>query len=183
MLRMKNNPIQLFKKHFSKKWCDNLSSYAEIVCKQKATTIDETDTTSRRVFNYALGNSKQDSLYKSFLYRKISEIIKNYCQNFFFLNDIEILNTELLKYEAGNFYKPHIDDSAQTPRTLSLIINLNDDYVGGELFFMDEKNENAKNIFELKKGDAIIFPSNFLYPHGIFPIISGKRYSVITWLR
>ena len=148
---MKNNPIQLFKKHFSKKWCDNLSSYAEIVCKQKATTIDETDTTSRRVFNYALGNSKQDSLYKSFLYRKISEIIKNYCQNFFFLNDIEILNTELLKYEAGNFYKPHIDDSAQTPRTLSLIINLNDDYVGGELFFMDEKNENAENIFELKK--------------------------------
>ena len=180
---MKNNPIQLFKKHFSKKWCDNLSSYAEIVCKQKATTIDETDTTSRRVFNYALGNSKQDSLYKSFLYRKISEIIKNYCQNFFFLNDIEILNTELLKYEAGNFYKPHIDDSAQTPRTLLLIINLNDDYVGGELFFMDEKNENAENIFELKKGDAIIFPSNFLYPHGIFPIISGKRYSVITWLR
>ena len=180
---MKNNPIQLLKKHFSKKWCDNLSSYAEIVCKQKATTIDETDTTSRRVFNYALGNSKQDSLYKSFLYRKISEIIKNYCQNFFFLNDIEILNTELLKYEAGNFYKPHIDDSAQTPRTLSLIINLNDDYVGGELFFMDEKNENAENIFELKKGDAIIFPSNFLYPHGIFPIISGKRYSVITWLR
>lgn len=180
---MNSKPIQLFKKHFPKKWCDNLSSYAEIVCKQKAKTIDAYDDSSRKVFNYALGNSKQDSLYKAFLYRKISEILKSYCQNFFFLNNIEILDTELLKYETGNFYKPHVDDSAQTPRTLSLIINLNDDYVGGELCFMDRKNKNAENIFELKKGDAIIFPSNFLYPHGIMPIMKGTRYSIIMWLK
>ena len=34
---------------------------------------------------------------------------------------------------------------------------------------------------KLKKGDAIMFPSNFMYPHEIMPVTQGTRYSIITW--
>ena len=42
---------------------------------------------------------------------------------------------------------------------------------------MDEYTPN------LNKGDVIIFPSNFMYPHTVKPITSGKRYVVVTWFR
>jgi hypothetical protein len=52
---------------------------------------------------------------------------------------------------------------------------LNDDYEGGDfLMFEDEK-------INLRKGDIIIFPSNFLYPHSVKPVTSGVRYSFVSW--
>ena len=35
--------------------------------------------------------------------------------------------------------------------------------------------------YKLDKGDAIMFPSNFMYPHEIMPVTKGTRYSAITW--
>lgn len=58
---------------------------------------------------------------------------------------------------------------------LSIIVNLNEDYTGGDLLFF----ENKKYI--LKTGDVIVFPSNFLYPHSVLPVISGTRYSMVSW--
>jgi predicted 2-oxoglutarate/Fe(II)-dependent dioxygenase YbiX len=52
---------------------------------------------------------------------------------------------------------------------------LNDEYEGGEfLMFGDEK-------IDLKKGDIMIFPSNFLYPHLVKPVTSGVRHSFVSW--
>ena len=34
---------------------------------------------------------------------------------------------------------------------------------------------------KMGKGDIIIFPANFMYPHRITPITSGVRYSIVTW--
>jgi hypothetical protein len=52
---------------------------------------------------------------------------------------------------------------------------LNDDYKGGEfLMFGDEK-------IDLRKGDIMVFPSNFLYPHLVKPVTSGIRYSFVSW--
>ena len=58
---------------------------------------------------------------------------------------------------------------------LSMIINLNTDYEGGELFFWND------HTIQPGIGDIIIFPSLFLYPHGIKEIKSGKRYSGVSW--
>ena len=30
-------------------------------------------------------------------------------------------------------------------------------------------------------GDVIIFPSNFLYPHSVAPIMMGTRYAIVNW--
>ena len=46
----------------------------------------------------------------------------------------------------------------------------------GELAIIDDSY-----MIEMKKGDVIMFPSNFQYPHSIKPIVSGRRYSMITW--
>lgn len=59
---------------------------------------------------------------------------------------------------------------------LSIIGVLNDDYEGGELIMFQDKE------IKMKAGDLIIFPSIFLYPHRIEPIIKGKRYSYVSWL-
>ena len=60
--------------------------------------------------------------------------------------------------------------------TLSCLGLLNDDYDGGEFFILDDFK------IDLKKGDLLIFPSNFLYPHRVLPVTSGIRYSYISWV-
>jgi hypothetical protein len=59
---------------------------------------------------------------------------------------------------------------------LSVLGILNDNYEGGE-FIMFEKEE-----VKLKKGDLLIFPSIFLYPHKVEPVKKGTRYSFISWV-
>ena len=34
---------------------------------------------------------------------------------------------------------------------------------------------------DFKKGDVLIFPSNFLFPHEVKPVKKGTRYSAISW--
>lgn len=59
---------------------------------------------------------------------------------------------------------------------LSILGVLNDDFEGGEfIIFQNEK-------IEFEKGDVIIFPSNFLYPHKVEPVKKGTRYSFISWV-
>ena len=58
---------------------------------------------------------------------------------------------------------------------LSVLGVLNDDYEGGEFVLIDEK-------INLSKGDIIVFPSNFMYPHKVEPVTKGTRYSYISWI-
>lgn len=60
--------------------------------------------------------------------------------------------------------------------TLSILGALNDDYEGGDLIFWEqEKNE-------LKAGQIMIFPSNFMYPHKVTEVTKGTRYSFVSWV-
>ena len=33
----------------------------------------------------------------------------------------------------------------------------------------------------LKAGDLLLFPSNFLYPHRVLPVTKGVRHSYVSW--
>jgi predicted 2-oxoglutarate/Fe(II)-dependent dioxygenase YbiX len=59
---------------------------------------------------------------------------------------------------------------------LTVIGLLNDEFDGGELILFEDVE------FKLNKGDMIIFPSIFLYPHKINPLMSGIRHSFISWV-
>ena len=58
---------------------------------------------------------------------------------------------------------------------LSFILNFNDDYEGADLFFWED------TIVKLGKGDIVMFPSNWLFPHGVTEATKGKRYSGVCW--
>jgi predicted 2-oxoglutarate/Fe(II)-dependent dioxygenase YbiX len=83
---------------------------------------------------------------------------------------------ELLKYGEGCFYTEHTDSFKARPRSVSCSFILNDDFEGGEFAFF-----NKKLKYKLDKGDALLFPSNFMYPHEIMPVTKGIRYSIVTW--
>ena len=86
------------------------------------------------------------------------------------------------RYQPGQIMRQHIDHihsifdgNEKGIPVLSFILNFNDDYEGADLFFWDN------TVFKLGKGDIIMWPSNFLYPHGVTETTRGKRYSGVTW--
>ncbi len=83
----------------------------------------------------------------------------------------------LLKYEKGGFYIQHTDSFKENQRALTCSFQLNDEYEGGELCFFDREIK-----LKVPTGTAIVFPSNFMYPHEIMPVARGTRYSLVTWL-
>lgn len=82
----------------------------------------------------------------------------------------------LLRYQEGEFYKQHTDSFLTQPRIVSCSFALNDGYEGGEWGFF-----NRELVITVPKGAAVMFPSNFMYPHEIMPVTRGVRYSIITW--
>ncbi len=60
--------------------------------------------------------------------------------------------------------------------TLSILGAINDDYEGGELVFWESET------IQLKAGEIMIFPSNFMYPHKVNTITKGTRYSYVSWV-
>tara|TARA_R110000744_G_scaffold345836_1_gene451270 strand:+ start:74 stop:658 length:585 start_codon:yes stop_codon:yes gene_type:complete len=92
----------------------------------------------------------------------------------------KIIDLQILKYELGGFYKKHIDSGLSSPRTLSFIYFINDNYKNGELIFeLPQNNETIK--IDVKKDRLIIWPSNFLYPHKVEPVTEGVKFSVVSW--
>jgi hypothetical protein len=111
------------------------------------------------------------------IFQSVSKVITEY-KKIHPLFNVEVdTGYQLLKYNEGQFYVQHTDSYTKQQRSLSCSFQLNEDYDGGEFAFFDRDI-----LIRSKKGSAIVFPSNFMYPHEIMPIIKGTRYSIITWL-
>tara|TARA_R100001509_G_C4865707_1_gene214967 strand:- start:122 stop:688 length:567 start_codon:yes stop_codon:yes gene_type:complete len=170
-----------------KKLCRNLSEYIEISRSVKATLLKDgknvEDTKHRNVHTLSLNPSKEyDTLYHKLIFDTCCNAIQKYQKIFPSLHqELKLESVNLLKYKKGNFYKKHIDAYHQVNRHLSFIINLNEEYEGGELIFYYPHNQQPYSKVKLQTGDLIMFPSNFMYPHSVEPIISGTRYSVVCW--
>ena len=94
----------------------------------------------------------------------------------------KINQIDLLKYSPGGRYNLHVDHFSNVSRHLSIIINLNNNYEGGDLVFTDPKSNEVKRL-KLGERSIVFFPSNFMYPHKIEPITKGTRYSIVAWLQ
>ena len=92
----------------------------------------------------------------------------------------------MLRYGTGGKYGIHSDaddycHEARQPyrfidRDFSMLIYLNDEYEGGELFF---KGLNYR--YQPKQGDLVIFPSNHVFSHESLPIERGNKYALVSW--
>jgi predicted 2-oxoglutarate/Fe(II)-dependent dioxygenase YbiX len=110
------------------------------------------------------------------LHKQLLKVVEKYSTDF--CNFCPSIDTgyQLLRYETGQFYVQHTDSFIQQQRSISCSVCLNEDYVGGEFAFFDREIMIRSTV-----GSVIVFPSNFMYPHEIMPVIEGTRYSIITW--
>ena len=99
----------------------------------------------------------------------------------YYYNPISMTSFRINRYKKGGFMSEHIDNIHHShsqqygfPQS-SLLYFLNDNYEGGEIIIADI-------IYKPKKNSAIMFPSNFMFPHSVNQVIEGTRYSIITWL-
>ena len=86
------------------------------------------------------------------------------------------------RYAPGQIMRQHhdhihsiFDGKLKGIPVLSFILNFNDDYEGADLYFWKD------TVAKLGKGDIIMFPSNWLFPHGVTEAIEGVRYSGSVW--
>ena len=86
---------------------------------------------------------------------------------------------QVLKYETAEYYTWHSDQATNTQvsefgRTISVVLYLQNATVGGRTQF-------THRSFRPKAGQALIFPSNWCYPHQCEPIIEGTKIAAVTW--
>jgi predicted 2-oxoglutarate/Fe(II)-dependent dioxygenase YbiX len=110
------------------------------------------------------------------LFQCASKAIQSYNQKFDDARIEQDSGYELLRYETGQFYTTHTDSFREAPRAVSCSFSLNDNYEGGEFAFF-----NREIKIKIPKGSALMFPSNFMYPHEVMPVTHGTRFSIVTW--
>ena len=98
------------------------------------------------------------------------------------IKSTEYTDFRINRYKKGGFMQSHIDNIHHShgqkqgyPHLTSLLF-LNDDYEGGEFVLCGDKH------IEKIQGSAVVFPSNFMYPHEVKEVTEGKRYSIMTWI-
>ena len=109
----------------------------------------------------------------------ITNYMNIYAKNFPPLHFDGLLECNLLMYKEGYHYEKHIDSNGN--RTLSAILFLNNDFEGGELYFEDVMTNKIYD-YKPKPGTLLIWPSNFLFPHGVREVKKGNRFSVVAWV-
>ena len=118
-------------------------------------------TDERNVKGYFLNfDTPTNMFYWNYVKAEIEKWYSLYKTKFPKMETNKINQIDLLKYEVGGKYVVHTDHHTYTPRTLSVIINLNDEYEGGDLVFTDQKDQEIKRL-KLEKGTMVFLSQQF----------------------
>jgi hypothetical protein len=132
--------------------------------------------------NVLINTTFGEKIYSNYIKEKIFDCVKHY-QKKHKVHVQKISQLDLLKYEKNEYkagYKFHEDFGAEcTERQLSISICLNNKYEGGEFVF---NLPEGHYIVPQNVGDAVIFPSNFMFPHQVNKVTKGTRYALIGWV-
>jgi hypothetical protein len=162
--------IELIKKYIDKKAVNKLSTFSGDM------------EHVRNVFGCHLNsNSISDKIFFKYIHKIIQQHYSHYKFKFPYIETSNLNQIDLLKYEVSGKYEIHTDHGNEMQRTLTFILNLNEDYEGGDFVFYNQDNTEMKRV-KCKTATCIMFPSNFQYPHRIEPITKGTRYSIVAWL-
>jgi hypothetical protein len=123
-------------------------------------------------------NSKAANSDLKKIYYEIDERLKvcldHYCSLYNLkMNFQEAVN--FVRYSEGQHFQVHSDSGFSYSCTVSTVMYLNDDYVGGGLWF-----PHLNYTYQPEAGDIVLFPSNFLYAHAALPVEQGTKYSAVT---
>lgn len=113
------------------------------------------------------------------MHKSVYDIVKSCVDDYAAYWGISVVYYEafnFVKYEGeGKHFRIHADHGPAYNTTVSIVVYLNDDYEGGELYFPRLDNLTYKP----KKGDIAIFPSNYIYEHASLPMKNGNKYCVV----
>ena len=80
--------------------------------------------------------------------------------------------------QIGGYFRPHRDNTFPpvAHRRFAITINLNEEYEGGDLRFLEFGNQT----YRAPPGDAIVFSCSLL--HEVTAVTHGRRYAFLTFL-
>jgi len=138
--------------------------------------------TNKKVREEILDFNKRQIVYvEDKLFLELSTKILNKLNELNIFNGIKydtIGNYSFNKYSEGDFLNYHYDGAEidKNGATITLVIELSDDYAGGEFCYKIDNNEYN---FIKGKGNLYIFESTTM--HKVKPITNGIRYSMNCW--
>ena len=172
--------------------CNYIKEYKNIVPQDLAHRII---TQQDLAFHQATTNNGKLNKHRNCLIKKLDDqfveevsqvyvdVFKKYIREFTFFNSVKGESTGydhvLYMGSQEQEYKEHVDLSHdKEPRILTCSLVLNDNYDGGNFNFFEGEYTIRK-----KACSAIVFPSNFCFPHAVTPVSNGDRHVIITWIR
>jgi len=93
--------------------------------------------------------------------------------------DFEDQRYQFTEYKVGEFYQWHVDagtSAKSSKRHCSVVIQLTDEYTGGDLELVDEEE-----VIKFKKGEGNLFVFLSKLSHRVTEVESGTRYTLVTW--
>jgi predicted 2-oxoglutarate/Fe(II)-dependent dioxygenase YbiX len=181
----------------TKENCKYLIDYADKSDKEQTGVFDPDKTNSTKNHEHKIDKSARDVKCADIspILPQIHDLMKNIIDHVinpfygFKIRDSEL--PQLLCYEKDGHYRPHNDSEAlwtnpdktqiwkkTEDRDLSTVLFLNDEFEGGYLSFPDLRIK-----IKPEPGLLICFPSSRWYTHCVEPVISGNRYTLVTWMR
>lgn len=169
--------FEVFENFLSETECDEILDFSMKNLELEIAMVgDETLNENVRKSKICFNN-----YYEKFPFLK--EKINNKLNQIFDYKGYEInLETEFqfTKYNEGDYYQWHTDSSKTgqySERHCSIVIQLNDEYEGGNLQI---KNRNNKTeTLKKGKGNMYVFLSNIR--HRVDEVNKGTRYSLVNW--
>lgn len=149
----------------------------------QVTNSSEVDTEARNAKDFKFNSKglgpKNDENRKLYdMHDKVFRAVKTCVDDYGRYWGVGIMSYEafnFVKYEgAGTHFKIHADHGPTYVTTVSIVVYLNEDYEGGEIWF-PRFNLSHKP----KTGDIVVFPSTYIYEHASQDMISGTKYSVV----
>ena len=124
---------------------------------------------------------KNDNVWYNDIKAIFEYAIKKYSEKHLLFSVQHITDFRINRYLKGGFMSSHVDNIHHSHGQIygypqvSVLIFLNDDYKGGEFVVADK-------LYRPEKGSAIVFPSNFMFPHEAKKVTKGIRWSIVAWL-
>ena len=174
-----------YKNILSVELCNQIIDYKFDYVKSTYATHKGLSPNEKRVEMDEIWIRKDHTFYKD-LNDAVSEVAKKYTVKMKSFHDRDFVvqkttDFRLNKYDVGGYMSRHCDNihhsHGQTfgyPQA-SVLLFLNDNFKGGEFLVSEEQPT-------IKTGEALIFPSNFMFPHEVKKITQGTRWSIVSWL-
>lgn len=155
--------------------CDTILEYSKNV-----NWILANENPKRWIYDIEKDNLESISLLKKIIIEN-SEYYLNYYRQFDSDNQIGKLSFDsikflrLTKYDIGSYFPSHIDVSKEHDKDLTIVIYLNE-----EKSIIEFPSKNL--LYDNDKGDMIIFPSYFNFPH-VTHTANFEKIVLVCWIK